>query len=411
MTNIMVTPAVQSAITQTDKENSTITTVGLENQGDWHEGTNTSTPEVNIAYQQHFGEGELTQRMEITYNDKTDTWLAFDISSMFEPGGVDVPSQQVLNWSKAYYSTVGLSLASHSNDTYVATGHVIDGFSMYEGNASELELELFEEHPWCWQIKNEDLVTEMSFLNSTTKIGELNINARDYIYDGRNLKESIITFNVTINASIWDSSTTAKIPVVLMYRITHNITATTYKYGAVIDWSQHKDFPCGGKLATGDQFSLVAADRFSIGACLEREGFTCLQDVQVSNFTTDTANDSAIFRINGIELGSEKFPTQYLINGTEPHDTTRIYIYNSSYTPDIYISDVTSRMFIIFDGFKYNQSTGFRFDPYVIVPCSETSDNIGIPWNGLLINLIGLTALITVVYGLIKSKNKRELNL
>ena len=227
-------------------------------------------------------------------------------------------------------------------------------------------------------------------------MGAVNLTTRDYSYEGRSLKESIATFNLSINAVIVDSFNWTYVPVVLSFRVTHNVTKNTYKYGADIDWSAAKDFPCLGALSTGDNFSLVANDAFGVG--INHDISDVEGGVQLGNYTMNAENDTAIFLLDGVEYAREYMTKTYLINGTELHNTTRIFIFNGTHSEDNFTA-FASTTFVIFDGFKYNVSLGFEFDPFVVVPCSEVPE-AGIPWTGLLFQLLGVLTVVTIAFSI-----------
>lgn len=385
----------------------------MEAQADWHVGTNISTSELDLTYQNLFHEpsNSYTQRMWIEYKDNTRSTFGFDFAFTFSPGGIN--ATHVLNWSKVIYNGPILTSGSTLEGTIgVGIAVKFNGFIIVNGTAGDVELVLREEpNKWGYGPKNTTGMASLfymrqeSFFNSTDwnltmKIGAVNLTTRDYSYEGRSLKESIATFNISINAVITDSFNFTHIPVVLDFRVTHNITKNTWKYGADIDWSAVKDFPCRNQLSTGDNFSLVANDALVLA--INHDLTNTDGGVQLGNYTTNTENDTAIFVLDGVEYAREYFTTHYLINGTEPHNTTRIFIANATHSADN-LSAYASQTFIIFDGFKYNQSLGFEFDPFVVVPCSEVHD-VGIPWTGLLFQLLGVLTVVSIVFSIKKKK-------
>jgi cell division septation protein DedD len=156
-----------------------------------------------------------------------------------------------------------------------------------------------------------------------------------------------------------------------MFEVTKNSAYTAYKYGVNVDWSEDNAFPTTG-LNNGDSFSLVSADSLSF-AIIQNAVFS----TPSSFFPTDAANDSAIYSVNGTEFCQELFPLNYTINGSpQTYNTTRVYVPTQNYvqSTDPSLDRNSSTMFVCFDGFYYNQSTEFSFDPTVINynPASST---------------------------------------
>jgi hypothetical protein len=85
----------------------------------------------------------------------------------------------------------------------------------------------------------------------------------------------------------------------------------------------------------------------------------------IKTFTVDAGNSSGIFHCNNTELAQIKVPLHYSLKGSmQVHNTTRIFFENDSYIWEENKSQ--SAIWVCFDGFKYNESTGFIFDPLFI---------------------------------------------
>jgi hypothetical protein len=340
----------------------------------------------------------------------------FDFMFQFESGGIN--STHVVNWSKVTRIEPWFLCAGANGTSRTATWVMYRGFMITNGTADDVELVLNEDgDKWQW-IPNESswiadirYIKEASFNNSadwnlTTQFGEVDWAMRNYTYEGLSLNESIIKFNISINAVISDGWNFVHVPVILKFQMIHNITKNVWKYGVDIDWSTVKDFPCGGILSTGDNFSLIARDTVEFG--YTPDVYSESTDIPILNFSTNAENDTAIFSIAGVEYGREYFTRNYLINGTEFHNTTRIYIENASYVEDNSSAPYQSQIFVIFDGFKYNQSLGFEFDPQVMTHCAPVpGDGGAIPWTGFF-QMLGLLALITIVFSIKKIKKRNE---
>ncbi len=171
----------------------------------------------------------------------------------------------------------------------------------------------------------------------------------------------------------------------LTFQVTHNTTATEYKYGASVDWSADKNFTTATPMTTGESYSLVAQDLLTFSYSSTNGG----QVTQISAFSTDPNNDSAIYYLNSQEICRELVTTQYTIAGSsQVHNTTRIY-QASSYQGS---TGNTSSIDVVFDGFKYNESTGFAFDPAVITPSSIAASS----GSSMLLPLIIVISVIAV---------------
>ncbi len=374
----------------------TFQTSGMEAQADWYDGANMSTAEVDLTYTEEFIEGIsedfLRQRMWFSYKDNTGAAAGFDTLLTFAKGGLDTVNKVVLDWNLVKYSGSAMVTESTVNSLNIVSEYVLNGFEIVNGTAEDLELILAVtgDH-WQWIPKEGMAIASIRYTNTTNKIGVVDLTTQNYTYQGATLKESIAQFNITINATIGNIATAEinYIPVTLIFEVRHNITATTYKYGVDIDWSTHKAFhTADSQLKTGDDFSLYTADRLNLGDGVWQAG----------NFTSNLANDTALFLVNGFEYGRQYFTTNYQIKGNATLlSTKRIYLQNATSTEGIYIGPYMSRTYVVFDGFKYNESSGLEFDPYVIVPCSETQESIGIPWFGLCPTLISLLVVASVV--------------
>jgi uncharacterized membrane protein YkvI len=95
----------------------------------------------------------------------------------------------------------------------------------------------------------------------------------------------------------------------------------------------------------------------------------------------------------------ELLTTQYTINGSsQVYNTTRIYVQNAVHDQNGNVSSI----YVVFDGFKYGQSTGLSFDPAVITPYSETSSDqasslMGGPSSGLIIGILIVVIAVVAV--------------
>jgi hypothetical protein len=369
----------------------------------WHQGTNQSTPQVDVNYTEMYTSGpninsnqtldRLDADMGLGYNDGTGEAVLFGISYSFAPGGMDLADHEVLNWSKVIDAGLTLQTAAMVNDTSLGTMYVFNGFDIVNGSANDFSLAYNNLGHGNYTYSVNNVIGSINYANATSiSIGAVSLSTANTVYNGKTLNESIARFNVTIDAlmsnvplppissTLENASSTVSVPVVLMFQVTHDVVQTNIKYGVSVDWSANKAFPTGivnadngtfvsNVLKTGDNFSLVAADRLSFA--YGRAAGANTSYTQATTFTTDPENDSAIYLVNGTQLCREVFPLNYTIDGsTQVINTSRVYVpvsFQSTWNQ--------SSMFVVYGGFKYNVSSGFTFDPAVITPNSVSASN------------------------------------
>ena len=354
---------------------------------DWHDGNNQSTPLVDLSYSEDYSmitggtQGCLSQNMMISYNDGTDAQVGFEIHCVFNQGGLDVANRTV-NWSELNHIELILQSQSLVNGTSINTMYNFQGFDIISGNASSFNVTKMYNPDGSSGYSINNVIGCISYWSQSAKISAVTLSTENYTYQGNTQQESVATFNVTIGSVISDTGlrnsppneTQTSVPTVLTFQVTHNATATEYKYGASVDWNADKNFPTSPSLTTGENYSLVAQDLLSFSfSAVPGDHMT-----QIEQFSTDPNNDSAIYFLNGQEMCTELMTTQYTIDGSsQTHNTTRIYqaiSYQGS-------TGNTSSIDVVFDGFKYNESTGFSFDPAVITP-NSISSSTGSDLNG-----------------------------
>ncbi len=363
----------------------------------WHEGTNVSTPQIDVSYFEHFTEGATTYSnqsndimvgdMVFNYPDGTGEMVLFGLTYTFAPGGLNMTTNQVLNWSKVTTAGVSYNTWSNVNGTPVSTLYTFTGFDIVNGSANDFNLTRSDGPNDSFYYNINNIIGSLNYENSSSiTIGAVSLSTVNATYDGQTLTESIAKFNITLEAQISDlplppeppslgnfTASSVPVPVVMMFTITHDTAQTEIKYGLDVNWSAVQAFPTAteypnnpnpfspGALKTGDNFSLVAQDRLSFGYTAPG-GMTST----VATFSTDSGNDSAIYVVNGTELCRELFATNYTaIGSSEVYNTTRVYLpisWQSTWNQ--------SSMFVVIGGFQYNESSGFAFDPAVIMPNS-----------------------------------------
>jgi hypothetical protein len=345
----------------------------------------------------------LDADMVLNYQDGTGETVLFGVSYSFAQGGMDLSTHQVLNWSKVV--DAGLTLLNNAvvNGTSLGTMYTFMGFDVVNGTASQFSLTKnypngSDPNSFSYSVNN--IVGSINYANATSiQIGAVNLSTANTTSNGKTMTVSIAKFNVTVDALMSNlslpptspgvqqnaNSSNDIVPVVLMFQVTHDTVQTEIKYGVSVDWSNSNAFPTAtikstnlpnppslipGALKDGDNFSLVAADRLSFGYGRANGANTTY--TYATTFTTDSQNDSAIYLVNGTQLCRELFPTSYSINeNPKVINTTRDYVpvsFQSTWNE--------SSMFIVYGGFKYNESTGFTFDPVVITPNSVSSNTV-----------------------------------
>lgn len=347
----------------------------------WHAGSNFTTPQVNVTYDQTWfnmgpasgGGGDLQnmgETMMLTYNDSSGSFFDLNIDYNFNPGGIDVANHTVLDWSKMYWMAVSIQSGSWQNQTWAGTSYSLLGFFIVNGTASNFSL--FPNHNEGgggsnWEPAN--AIADLTYASRNATIGALTLSTEPYAYKNATLEESVAIFNVSLSSQIAGNNappgsknitgTNVTVPTTLTFKVTHTLTTTSYKYGAAVDMSGAKAFPTNTHEKTGQNYSFVAMDRAQYAHANEQ--------TWLENFTTNGANSTAYYNWSGKPQAEEYFTQNYTIDGNSTvRNTTRVYIENQSVSNGV----DNSAVFIVFDGFRYNVSTGFTFDPQVTVQSS-----------------------------------------
>ncbi|MHA1732721.1 MAG: hypothetical protein ACTSU5_12320 [Promethearchaeota archaeon] len=377
---------------------------------DWHEGTDNSTGNVKVTYRAFFsdptdddGDGLVNdqnyrEKMEITFNDGTGSVVAFDILCGFKDGkGVDVAAGKVTDWSECDGIEPTLAVDGTIPAEYGLGGHthsetVFLGFDIYNGTSGQLGIVNTTTSDGGWNLELEwgKQIARVMFGNQSVKIGAVTINEETV---GGVLTDTV-TFDVNINATIGTGANLVDIPATLSFTVTHTANYTRFKYGADVDWSAAKAFPTEGNINSGDPYCVVPNMRTQI--CTYAPEFE-----SISTYETNAGNDTIIFKKSGHTLGTIGLTKEFNIKGeTTTRETNRTYYANAGYDPRIYGDK--SAMFVVFDGFVYNQSTGLEFDPVVTIYCGTGAD---IP--GVNVDLIGLVACLGVGAVVLRLRRKR----
>jgi hypothetical protein len=371
------------------------------NNNNWYTGANESTPPVDVNYSQFMPQADTLDRSMTLWYGNGVTRVSMHFVYWFNPGGINDSASsypnynpQVLDWTQL--NGISFTLAddgSLASTTAWGTTYSFSGFDIINGTAQQLSLnEVGNSTDYAYMLNNQ--VGSISYANcSAAAIGPVTLDTENTTYNGNALTDSIATFNVTLDAQIINCQLTAagpntptlpphqtlsNVPITLMFQVTENSAYTAYKYGVNVDWSADTAFPTTG-LNNGDSFSLVTADSLGFGITQD-----AVAQPFVSFFSTDANNDSAIYSVNGTEVCQEIFPLNYTINGgSQTYNTTRLYVPVQNYVQSTDPSQArnSSIMYVCFDGFKYNQSTGFSFDPTVITYNSASGTSSPSPTN------------------------------
>ena len=395
-------------------------------QDDWHDGTNQSTSELDVEYSETYDkfewdndgdedDGVLIQQMKISYKDGTDTNIWFAFSHLFNGSiGIDVVNRNVTNWNERDDVHTELSSRNKLPPEYglgweLLTLTEFEGFKIYNGTSADLNISKTEEYPdsWEWHVDEQDWLADLKFRNCSMRIGQVTLDTEEYSSNGTASIKSIVKFDIHINATIGLETNKNRgikqnktvINAVLSYTINHTVDYTKMKYGMDIDWSKAKDFPTLKNYVSikeGDPYCLMLEQGPQIGIYIsETDG--------IETFSTNDENDTAIFKWDGHLLFEHKAVKTYNLKGDPtPRNTTRIYYEVAGY--DQNTEQNYSRILVFFDGFIYNQSTGFECDPtYIMYSGVSASNRGGIPGYDLFF-LLGFLSVVTILI------NKRRKN-
>ncbi|MFX0037078.1 MAG: hypothetical protein ACFE9I_15715 [Candidatus Hermodarchaeota archaeon] len=376
----------------------TLKSAGWGSNADWHEGANQSTIEVDLTYEesikleQDSGMYMLEQTMGIHYRDGTYSDAGFCGRIRFNDGGII--GGVVVDWNKVNTSGISFTSVSSDGNQTVHSEYNFNGFEIFKGNSTDLAL-TNNSLVKGWAIAPDETkkIGEIDIRTKNYKIGEVNLSTNQVLLNGSLTTESIVEFDVVINATIGNSTNRYDVPVIYKFEVRHMINQTSYKYGIDIDWSGLEGFPTDLTMNYGDDYVLVGNDRLHVGG----KG---TMDFVLSTFSCNPENDTATFTYDNEFICQEHFTTAFKINRTGVDiDTKRYY---SQYNNEDFFGNIGSRVFVFFDGFKYGKSTGFSFDPTVIIPCYYTpseEDDQQIPFSNLFLVLfvISIVAVVIIV--------------
>lgn len=406
-----------------------------QSNANWHMGANESTDAVNVSYSETFYNtsvpvngtvtniGALRQSMTLTYRDGTEASMSFGFVCFFNPGGVNVTQQRVLNWSRLYEIDPIISTGTYEDGLLIYAGYNFQGFQIVNGSAVSFSYKNLSNGSYLYFLNN--IVGSISYFTSSGMIGAVTLSNESYVYQNQTREESVATFNVTIQSVLSNEkllvyspdARSVTVPTVLSFTVTHNLTATEYKYGASLNWSSATEFPTLEPMPVGQTYVVVAQDLVS---CSYSNASANGPTTTLSAFTTDPKNGSAVYTAGANQICRELFTTQYTLNGNPSVlDTTRIYMANQSAEQ----GQVMSSMFVVYSGFRYGQSTGFSFDPAVIAPNAvvpstgpphtnpgppSSSSNGSNPNPLLPIGIVAAVAVVAVLAGVLVIRRRRR---
>ncbi|MEE9376889.1 MAG: hypothetical protein V3V33_02515 [Candidatus Lokiarchaeia archaeon] len=346
-------------------ENVSIKRAGWSSNADWHEEDNKSTAEVDVVYREvlgvdgHSGLDMLEQRMDINYKDGTGANAGFVTRLKFNDGGVG--GGVVDDWSKISGTEPTFYSGSIISNQTVGADYKFNGFGIYKGNSSNIALlNHTVGEGWDLKLDESEKVGEIDVLTKNYKVGAVTLSTNEVLYGGNMVTQSVAEFDIIVNATIGNTTHTHDIQVIYKFEVRHMINETRYKFGVDIDWTGIEDFPTELNMNSGDEYLLVANDRLGVG----------IDKFPINTFYSNAENDTAIFKFEDEEICRQYFTTAFKINLTgSDTSTSRLYLQNASYhSPGGYMS----RVYVFFDGFRYGQSNGIRYDPLVVVPCDYT---------------------------------------
>jgi hypothetical protein len=371
---------------------------GFGSNADWHEEGNKSTTEVDVLYIESIGFEEassqdmLEQRMMLHYKDGTNAEAGFATGLKFKDGGI--VGGVVEDWSKVNYTEPTFYSTSPLPNKTVGANYKFNGFEIYKGNSTSIDLENVSlSGGWALKLDYYKRIGVIDVLAKNYKVGAVTLSTNEVLYEGSMVTQSIAEFDIIVNATIGNSTHAHDLQVVYKFEVRHMINETRYKFGVDINWTGYEDFPTELNMNPGDEYFLVASDRLSVH----------IETIPINTFYSNAENDTAIFKFEDEEICRQYFTTAFKINLTgSDTSTSRLYLQN--YTTQ---GGYGSRTYVFFDGFKYGQSNGIRYDPEVVVPCSYTpevhDDNL-ISFSNLFLGFLALSIVALVI--IVKKRKK-----
>jgi hypothetical protein len=292
--------------------------------------------------------------------------------------------QMVDDWSKINYTEPTFYSSSSISDQPMATNYKFNGFEIYKGNSTNIDVINISLGDG-WALK----------LDESKRIGVIDVLIKNYKNGGNMVTQSIAEFDIIVNATIGNTTHTHDTQVIYKFEVKHMINETRYKFGVDINWIGYEDFPTELNMNFGDEYFLVANDRLSVH----------IETFAINTFYSNAENDTAIFKNNDEEICRQYFTTAFKINLTgSDTSTSRLYLQNATYHSS---GGLGSRTYVFFDGFRYGQSYGIRYDPTIVVPCSYTpipkDDNL-ISFSNLFLGFFAISIIALAI--IVKKRTK-----
>ncbi|MHA1734224.1 MAG: hypothetical protein ACTSU5_19985 [Promethearchaeota archaeon] len=378
-----------------------------KNNAEWHAGNSVNTDAVNITYVEEYSTAEfssgtrdrLAQTMTLKYLDGTMVEQGIQILIWFETGGLDLVNKKVLDWNKAMSIEPTLFVKSPDANGYdVQARQVFNGFSIFKGNASNLVFTNQTLSSGTYMSASTNLaesgtLATITMENATCKIGDVTITGTSYSYNGSTYNATTATFEMSLFATMSNGSVTEQFPITASFTMKHNITESSYKYGLDLDWWNKKAFDTAypGSMSTGDDYLLLSNDLLEVfhDSASGKAGI-------FKQFGATNGNSTTVYKDGSQELCRQDLVKTYNVkNGSAGKSAKFYYFENGRYDEGYYGSNI----FVAYEGFKYNESTGMDFDPTVTVPAfiqGGSDSGLGdIPGPSLL--FVSLCAMASVV--------------
>ncbi|MBD3214754.1 MAG: hypothetical protein GF311_19240 [Candidatus Lokiarchaeota archaeon] len=383
-----------------------------QNNSNWHKDDSISTAELDLIYSEEFSEDKncLYQWTKIIYKDVENSEVAFRFTCTFENGdGLDFANKKVVDWNQLDYIhptlTTDTPLSSEAAlGDMCHSERYFNGFDIYNGTSASINFTRKIYGGYSIVEPEREPIAKIDFRSSPIRIGDTSVRTEDYISDENIVsKKSIVNLDVHLNATMGIEGNNVSIPVLFTFEINHTLDYTKYKYGMNVNWSVMKDFANKANLQTGDSYFLISKDGLQM---------TIYEPEQVGyfSFETNTKNDTAYFRRNNYDLSRFEFTTNYTImnNGIpniNTNETVRKYFRDAGNNTVDHSTE--SRIFVIYDGFEYNISSGFEFDPTFTVFIVGGSE---IPFLDVVIIIIIISSIAFIAIGgyLLYRKKKRS---
>ncbi len=370
-----------------------------KDNSDWHAGTNVTLPELTITYEEEYGIAEfstgsrdrLTQTMTVSYLDGTGVKQGFQILIWFESGGLDVPNKKVVDWDKVM--SIEPTVFTDSPDAKginVAARHVFSGFTIFKGTTASLYFENQTSTSGTFMSPKQGTagaeLAQITMANATCKLSSVSVTGKIYEYKGSTYNATELSYSVNLNATMGNFTHSSAFPMQLDFRMKHNATESSYKYGVNMDWSSQKNFTTDGNAPnTGDGFFLLSNDLMEVfhGSDTHKQ------------FEATADNSTTIYKNGTQELCRQDLVKTFDIKGGSSGVAAKFYYFaNGRYDEGLYGSNI----FVAYDGFKYNQSTGMSYDPVFTVPCSIQNDGSSLgDIDGFGAGFVILSSLATVI--------------